>query len=139
VSRADAVNRNAASLPKNLPHQPLGWNIVTMYVDSGSHAMAVLYANGKNRHGNRGVLSLVTWRQREDPHWFGGRIPDAPKLVEFVESDGSGEWVSYRLFDGPAFTEDHLSPAAAAKRMKFILSLSPAWLPRSVSRGGSAE
>ena len=35
------------------------------------------------------VLGLVTWRQREDPHWFGARIPGSVVSVEFVEV---GEW-----------------------------------------------
>ena len=44
------------------------------FVNARGHVMnrqPALYSAGA-------VLALVTWTQREDPHWFGGRIPDAP-------------------------------------------------------------
>ena len=31
------------------------------------------------------VLALITWAQRDDPHWFGARVPDKPQSVEFVQ------------------------------------------------------
>jgi hypothetical protein len=30
------------------------------------------------------VLAFVTWKQQEDKHWFGGRIPGNIESVEFV-------------------------------------------------------
>jgi hypothetical protein len=61
------------------------------------------------------VLALVTWAQREDPHWFGARIPDRPLSVEFVEV--SGEQPAYRSFSGNGLA----SSQNAAQRTKFVL------------------
>jgi hypothetical protein len=75
------------------------------------------------------VLALVTWGEREDPHWFGGRIPDTVKSVEFVQADTSGKLTSYRCYDGPGLRENNLVGDAAAKQAKFISTLAQAWMP----------
>ena len=67
------------------------------------------------------VLALVTWVQREDPHWFGARIPDSPQSVEFVQITAPGQTPAYRRFSGPALAEDRETSAAAA-RLNLILS-----------------
>jgi hypothetical protein len=144
TSRDEVLNNKAATLPQSLPYQPLDWNVITVYVDPRSHAMAALYGNDSAMHAVRArgsspsgsivatpgsVLALVTWFQREDPHWFGGRIPDTPKSVEFVQADATGKLTGYRCYDGPGLSE-HSSPAdVAAKQTRFISNLAPAWLP----------
>jgi hypothetical protein len=140
TDREELLNNRAASLPADLPWQPLDWSAVTMFVDPGNHATATLYANGsavQAAHRPAGgwgaiaypagaVLALVTWAQRDDPHWFGARIPDRPLSVEFVQVREDANADDYRRFDGPVFTEDRLNPAIAGQRMKFILNLPPA-------------
>ena len=146
MSGEEVVNNRAAALPANLPYQPLGWNAITMYVDPKAHTMATLYGNatamqavharyavGADRKGPSyppgAVLSLVTWAQRDDPHWFGARIPDAPEAVEFVQIARKGEMNSYRRFAGTGLIEDPPNANATARRMDFILTLAPARLP----------
>ena len=49
------------------------------------------------------VLALVTWTEREDPRWFGARIPATPKSVEFVRVSLDAEHrplYSYEDFEG---------------------------------------
>jgi hypothetical protein len=75
------------------------------------------------------VLALVTWIQRDDPHWFGARIPDSPQTVEFVQLAAPGGTSSYRRFAGPGLLEDSPSASTAAERTTFILGLPPARLP----------
>jgi Haem-binding domain/Cytochrome P460 len=143
-SQNESLNNKAAVWPQNLPYQPLGWSVITLYVDPGSHTMAALYANDIAMHAARArstdssvstvlpsgsVFALVTWIQREDPHWFGGRIPDAPKSVEFVEASTSGKPIGYRCYDGSALGKHGLPADVESKRIKLILTLSPAWLP----------
>ena len=140
------MNNRAAALPANLPYQPLGWNAITMYVDTKTHTMATLYGNatamqavhargatGADAKGpsypSGAVLVLVTWAQRDDPHWFGARIPDAPQSVEFVTIARKGEMNSYRRFAGTGLIEEHTNTGAAVQRMDFILNLAPARLP----------
>jgi Haem-binding domain/Cytochrome P460 len=145
VSGAEVVNNAAASLPMSLPYQPLGWSAITMYVDPKTRTTATLYGNDAamqavqaRRAGSSGglaypagvVLALVTWAQRDDPHWFGARIPDQPQSVEFVQVAAAGQQASYQRFAGAGFAEDRgAAAAAAAQRTTFMLGLAPVWLP----------
>jgi len=145
LSRDEVVNNRAAVLPPNLPYQPLSWSVLTMFVDPKTRTMATLFGNDiamqtvrAQRGGSVGrpsayptgsVLALVNWNQREDPHWFGGRIPDKPQSVEFVEMNGSGKVESYRCYDGPSLNEHVLRPEDAARRSGFLLNIAPATLP----------
>jgi hypothetical protein len=142
--REGIVNNAASSLPASLPWQPLAWRALTMYVDPETRRTATLYGNDtavqalERRDPASGrppgypsgsVLALVTWAQREDPHWFGGRIPDTPLTVEFVQtSSGTGADI-YRVFEGKALAETRRDTQDAAQRRDFILNLKPASLP----------
>ena len=75
------------------------------------------------------MLALVTWVQRDDPHWFGGRIPDMPESVEFVQVPATGQTISYQRFAGNELVEEHPSASIAALRTSFMLGLTPARLP----------
>lgn len=147
VNREEVVNNSAAALPTSLPHQPLGWSAITMYVDPKTHTMATLYGNDAAMQavqargaapveGRKGlaypagaVLALVTWVQRDDPHWFGARIPGAPRSVEFLQVAASGQTSSYRRFAGTGLIEDPPGASEGGQRASFLLGLAPAWLP----------
>lgn len=143
VDHEELVNHAAASLPANLPWQPFTWRALTMYVDPKTHRTATLYGNDTamqvlKRGGSTptglayspgGVLALVTWTQRDDPHWFGGRIPDTPLMVEFVQTSSSTGTDVYRVFKGPMLVETHPDAVDASQRTNFILNLKPASLP----------
>jgi hypothetical protein len=142
VAGSEIVNNRAAALPASLPYQPLDWNAITLYVDPKAHTMSVLFGNAQAvasanaRSSSRtapaypagAVLALVTWVQREDPHWFGARIPDLPQSVEFVQTGTSAQPATYRRFAGAALAEDR-DAASTAQRLSLILNLSPAPLP----------
>jgi Cytochrome P460/Haem-binding domain len=142
VNRDEAVNNTAAALPTSLPYQPLAWAAITMYVDPRTHTMATLYGNdpaiksvqalvGESSpvYSVGAVLALVTWVQRDDPHWFGGRIPAVPQSVEFVQVTAGGPAASYRRFSGVELTEDHLSVSTTEQRTNFVLGLTPVRMP----------
>ncbi len=147
VNRDEVLNNRAAALPASLPYQLLAWRAITMYVDPQNHTMATLFGNdlamrsvqarGESPasgpagpvYSSGAVLALITWAQRDDPHWFGARIPDMPRSVEFVQVAGDGQTNSYRRFAGSALTEDHSSADVTAQRMNFLLGLPPARLP----------
>jgi hypothetical protein len=74
-------------------------------------------------------LALVTWHQRDDPHWFGARIPDTPVSVEFAAIAAAGTPATYRIFNGASLAEDHPEPQKSAMRTAFLTSLAPAQLP----------
>jgi hypothetical protein len=144
IARTEVVNRRAVALPANLPFQPLAWQAITMYVDPQTRTMATLYGNapaiaaiharlsGGNSglnlpYGQGAVLALVTWAQRDDPHWFGARIPDRVASVEFVQIASGGKSSGYVRFTGDR--EDQLPPSVAAQRTNLILALNPVQLP----------
>jgi mono/diheme cytochrome c family protein len=143
VDGTELVNNAAAALPASLPYQPLGRRVITMYVDPALRTTAILFGNeaamqaaqprdngaGSPRYPAGAVLALVTWTQRDDPHWFGARIPHQPLSVEFVELAASGRETRYRRFGGPGFVESALPATVATPRMNFILNLPPARLP----------
>jgi len=143
LKRDDVANNRAAGLPPGIPYQPLGWRVLTMFVDPKAHTMAALFGNdaaqaamssGTNpgkapAYPAGSALALVTWSQREDPHWFGGRIPDTPQSVEFVEADEAGKGRAYRRFDGPSMQEQTPRAEDVARRSNFLLTRTPAILP----------
>ena len=85
--------------------------------------------SGGPRYATDAVLALVTWVQRDDPHWFGGRIPDMPESVEFVQMATKGQTISYQRFAGNELVEEHPAASVAAHRTSFMLGLTPARLP----------
>jgi hypothetical protein len=145
VMGQETVNNNAAALPASLPYQPLTWNPITMYVDPKSRTTATLFGNEAAVEAARGdgarakgksalypegaVLALVTWGQRDDPHWFGARVPDHPQSVEFVRMGAEGKLNSYRRFDGADLAEDQAAAGIGKGRVNFVLGLAPAQLP----------
>lgn len=124
------VANNRASLPANLPYQPFDWSPSTMYVDPAHQTTATLFANDAARSRSPGaILALVTWSQREDPHWFGARIPDQPRSVEFVNVGKAEQAEAYSRYAGPGLPSAPIEKGAAQERMRFILSLPNVTLP----------
>lgn len=136
VPGQEIVNNPAAALPASLPYQPLGWNAITLYVDPATHTTATLYGNeaamasvkAGTPYQPGAVLALVTWLQREDPHWFGARIPSTPQSVEFVQVAAPAQSSQYRLFAGSGLAEE-TAPPTARQRTSFIQTLTPARMP----------
>jgi hypothetical protein len=90
----DLFNVDAA-LPAGLPVQPLSWRVITSSIDHEHHTMATLFGNDAAVTSARSAadavtypagsqLALVTWVQRDDEHWFGGRIPQRFVSMEMV-------------------------------------------------------
>jgi len=104
-----------------LPYPVLDWRAITTAVDRGAGTTSTLFGNDAAVTAARAgqaypagaVLGLVTWRQKDDSHWFGGRIPDAPESVEFVVY---GSAPTYRRFAGSPLAEqaDSGGPARIA-------------------------
>ena len=86
-----------ARVEAGLPYPVMEWKAITTVVDRGAGTTATLFGNDAAVSAARAgmaypagaVLGLVTWQQREDPHWFGARIPGRVVSVEFAEV-GSG-------------------------------------------------
>jgi len=140
AARRESVNNRAASVDTKLV--PLDWSPITLYADPATRTTAVLFGNDaalravNTRTAQAGTgpvypagaaLALVTWAQRDDPHWFGARIPDAPVSVELLQVESVSGSV-YRRFTGEGQMDTRTS-ALAAERTKFMLGLVPARMP----------
>lgn len=85
---------DSASLPGELPSNPLKGKVITSWIDKKNATMSTLFGNDvavqyarnnpQHDYPAGSALSVVTWSEQEDPRWFGGNIPQAPKSVEFV-------------------------------------------------------
>jgi hypothetical protein len=75
------------------------------------------------------VLALVTWGQRDDPHWCGARIPNVPRSVEFVQVAGQESDDHYQRDAGANLAADPSAASMAAQRMHFMLTLKPVRMP----------
>jgi len=121
IADADLYNVQAG-LGAGLPYPVLEWKAITTVVDRGNETTATLFGNDAAVAAARAgvaypagaVLGLVTWQQREDPHWFGARIPGQPLSAEFVEV-GTGK---DRKFVGTFWQEVAGTSAAEIMGMK---------------------
>ena len=138
---SDSFNALAA-LPGDLPHHPLEWDVITSSIDRSKGTMSTLYGNDpaiahartspQTAYPTGAVLSLVTWQQQEDRHWFGGRIPGRPQSVEFVTVNpgGNGEPAyAYELYAGTPLQKAAVTDTDAAPRITALLNQRAAAMP----------
>ncbi len=136
---APASTNQQAALTGSLPYNPLAWRAVTTWTSPRNGTTSTLYGNDlavdyARSHADRAypagaVLAVVTWKEREDPHWFGARIPSSPQSVEFVTIPfGVGQGPGYQRFEGSPLAEVG-STEAAAQRVGYILAQRAAVIP----------
>jgi len=107
---ASTINERAA-LTGQLPYNPLSWKVITSSVNQRNATMSTLYGNdiavqyartnADRSYPSGSVLALVIWAQRDDPHWFGARIPSTVQSVEFVTIQSpAGTSSKYERYQG---------------------------------------
>jgi Cytochrome P460 len=139
---ATALNSSAA-LAGPLPYNPLRWKVITSWIDKNDSTMSTLFGNdsavsyartsAQHNYPAGSILSLVTWNQRDDPRWFGAKIPAAPKSVEFViiTATPSGALTfSYQIFEGSPLKKVAAQQGSApSDRASYLLSQRAAVMP----------
>jgi hypothetical protein len=135
-----APNRQAR-LSDTLPYNPLGWKVVTSWTNQKQGTMSTLYGNdvavaharssSDQRYPAGSVLGLVTWSQRDDPHWFGAKIPSAAQSVEFVTfPPTAGGPAGYERYQGsPLSRAVNIDPDSTQRRIDSIVSQRAAVMP----------
>jgi len=107
---ASTINEQA-TLTSPLPYNPLAWRVITSSVNEHKATMSTLYgndvavayarANEGRPYPSGSVIALVTWSQRDDPHWFGARIAANAQAVEFVSfPSAAGVSPAYERYEG---------------------------------------
>jgi hypothetical protein len=132
------ILNSGANLPlQGLPENPLAWRVVTAGINRQQHIMFTLYGNdlavdharvyGQDSYPDGSEIALVTWSQKEDPHWFGGNIPAAPLSVEFVTFRGGN--ASYTHFSGTPFAANAVDFSTQQLRLQYLTEMKPALMP----------
>ncbi len=131
-----------ASLPGGLPANPMQGKVITSWVDHKSATMSILYGNDiavqsartnmQHQYPAGSVLSLVTWKQQDDPRWFGARAPAEPVSVEFLTVDAVAGNISYQYqaYEGPRWKETSKQGGPTpGERASFLLAQQAAVMP----------
>ena len=97
--------------------------------------LAVDYARSHSQHDYPpgSALALITWTQREDPRWFGARIPAALKSMELVTVNLGAQHrpsFSYQDFEGSPLKKTSAQESGApSERAAYLLSQPAAVMP----------
>lgn len=132
----------SASLTGSLPANPLQWRVITSMADSSASTMSTLYgndpaiayarSNSAHDYPAGSVLALVNWTERDDPRWFGAKIPHAVLSVEFVSvaqgPDGKPAY-SYEKYEGSPLQKSQPDPVSSTARITYLLSQRSAVFP----------
>jgi hypothetical protein len=127
------LNRNAF-LTGELPANPLQWRVIATLIDQSESSMSTLYGNdtaagyarthSQHEYPNGSTLSRVTWTQKEDERWYGAKIPDHVKSVEFVfvkAAPNGRPLYSYQRFEGTPLkrvaAEESSTPSEGASNL----------------------
>jgi hypothetical protein len=103
----DQLINSKASLPESFNLSALHQKVITSFINKRDSTMSILYGNeaaskalGKDVQPGvaNASYTLVTWRQQDDPHWFGARIPGDLLTVETLKLDK--DTLSYQKYAG---------------------------------------
>jgi hypothetical protein len=136
-------SNDAAALGGELPLDPLQWGVICSSVEASASTMSTVFGNEVAVQSARGgrigrypagaVLALVTWKEQDDVHWFGARIPARPESIEVVavhDAARAGSPFEYQAYRGEPLRKVPAPDAAAvADRVERILGQPPAMMP----------
>lgn len=124
-----------ASLPASHTISGKGLKVITSFINNRQHTMATLYGNAAAlQSGTKPIageeLTLIAWKQKEDEHWFGAKIPGAISSLETIKilPGDNKNVVSYQRFVGAALTADR-DTLGNAGRIAFMLAQQPSVMP----------
>lgn len=138
-----ASQNKTATLIGDLPFNPLQGKVITSWINKQDATMSTLYGNDlavqyartsdQHNYPAGSVLSVVTWKQQDDPRWFGAKIPANVKSVEYVTVKAASNQrpsYSYQSYEGAPLkrTSDQESPTPG-DRTTWLLSQRAAVMP----------
>ncbi|MEO6315254.1 MAG: cytochrome P460 family protein [Chitinophagaceae bacterium] len=97
MKNVDYIFTEPVQIPVNPGHED---KVINSSINKKSGTMATLYGNeiavrfARKHTGSDypagSILTLVTWQQKEDAHWFGGQIPGDIHSIEKVKFNNTG-------------------------------------------------
>ncbi|RLJ32871.1 hypothetical protein CLU97_2336 [Chryseobacterium sp. 7] len=134
----EPVNQNA-SLPESFDFNAMNLKVVTSSINHKKQTMMTLYGTDsaiddfKNSAGKvesqEKILALVTWSQKEDPYWYGAKIPDNLLSVEIIKSRqpfSQNSGIVYQKYEGKELKKVN---ADGTDRIRTILGMKPSIMP----------
>jgi hypothetical protein len=122
-----------------LPSNPLRGKVITLWVNKKDATMSTMFGNdvavqyartnAEKMYPAGAALSVVTWRQQEDPRWFGGSIPQKPTAVEFVSVTAPGAYFYERYEGSPLKKVANGEGADPKERGAYLLAQRAAVMP----------
>lgn len=128
----------AAALPDTLLLQPQEWKVITSSINKTTQTMSTLYGNelavkaarsGQRVYPAGALLSLVTWKQQPDDHWFGAIIPGAVESVEQVSYTAGNISPVYTKYTGNRLAKSTESPEDSHNRANWIIQQRASVMP----------
>ncbi|MEO3402360.1 hypothetical protein AAFN85_00555 [Mucilaginibacter sp. CAU 1740] len=125
-----------AALPASPKYNLDGLKVITSFVNKTKGTASTLYGNdaalksaidaNKTTSADE-VFTLVTWKQQEDDHWFGAKIPSTVQSVEVLKTSTTGT-LDYSRLEGKelASPKDTLGQG---ERIAYILGQKPSVMP----------
>jgi hypothetical protein len=117
--------------------------VITSFIDQMGGTMSTLYGNNRaveyarthldDQYPRGSELILATWKQKEDDHWFGARIPSERQIIEkiYVRDSLNGKpYFEYERYAGSSWGKiNGQNPEDVEDRKKFILKQRASVMP----------
>lgn len=128
-----------AALPSAFKLDTLGLKTMSSFINKKLGTMSILYANplalknaiiGLKEHQAGEVFTLITWKQQDDDHWFGGKIPGYLLSAEVIKTTSTGNsiFINYKKYNGRNLVADQ-DTMHQQDRIKYIFDQQPSVMP----------
>jgi len=128
-----------AAIPASYNFSQKGLKVIASFINKKQHTMSTLYGNEQGLKATQSggdkvpgeELTLVTWNQQDDDHWFGAKIPSNLKSIEVVKTvpvNQNSIAVNYNCYEGKTLTLSS-DTTHNQERIKYILDQKPSILP----------
>lgn len=128
-----------AALPSSPKYNLDGLKVITSFVNKTKGTASTLYGNdaalksaigGNKTTAANELFTLVTWKQQEDDHWFGAKIPSDVESVEVIKTATSGNSVAinYERLEGKALALK-ADTLGQGERIAYIWGQKPSVMP----------
>lgn len=112
---------------------------ITTFINTHNYTTSTLYGNenaykamlNSGSINNDKTLVLITWKQKDDPNWFGAKIPGSLVSIETLKTNTTFKDehnIVYEFLPG-SHSEKIIPTSDTDKRIKDILTLQPAVMP----------
>ncbi|GEM_PF-2264231 len=136
----EKVNKSVL-LSEIFPFEETGLKAITSVINPQRETTSILYGNdcaleslktpGLSIKGQK-TLVLVTWKQRDDPNWFGAKSPSDFLMLEILKTNedfSQIEKVSYKMVKSKNTGSNAETGNKQKKRIQLITSIVPAVMP----------